>query len=123
MTETQKGAVNQICTQLPATLERVMTSKDYHYDKQLLGSGSLDEPVFALVDVVARIAAADAGGYAFLDDTEATSAESLLTRSSEDPMARLKGMPPVIQAFMWRFARRRNAHPCIAHPSPSRRHS
>jgi hypothetical protein len=90
---------------------------------QLLGSGSLDEPVFALVDVVARIAAADAGSYAFLDDTEATSAESLLTRSSEDPMARLKGMPPVIQAFMWRFARRRNAHPCIAHPSPSRRHS
>lgn len=29
MTETQKDAVNQLCTQLPTTLERVMTSKDY----------------------------------------------------------------------------------------------
>jgi hypothetical protein len=86
MIETQKGAVNQLCAQLPATLERVMTSKDYQYNMQLLGSGRLDEPVFALVDVVARIAAADVHSYAFLDDTEATSVESLLTRSSEDPM-------------------------------------
>ena len=81
-------------------------SRDFQQDMALLDCHGIDEPMFALVDLVAHVLVVDTGAHAVLavGRGERATASSVLSRPNEDPMARLKAMPALLKYLAWRFA-------------------
>ena len=91
-------------------LDRILACKDFQADARLLAGDEceLSSASLAFAELAARMAAANAGAYAYarsevLDDVLGPPPDTYKQPSGEDALAELRRMPPFLRHFLWRF--------------------